>query len=314
MRTVPRTTGLMTDVEKLTDAILNGSDDAEVWAVLIDAVEELGAPISTWKDIIQEFADDKTVLRNGYEVSATEAFQLAVKHVFEGLGKASYPYAINLLQKLDLVRMQHIAVDGINSGKCGANWEADLRRDEAEWVLREQGNMETKPLQYHALSEAYPGRNEEESIVIDGQAYEVSAEHKHSLWLDSAPEWLESDLEEGEHLTLVTDGGGFQSELPEYILIPNKAGDELWKRVADHTHGAEVECPFKEWDDEAREDGRDRLVTLKETFCGESPGEECRYCGEKIGEEHGVIYIGEGALYVYTRVDEEEDEDEEEGE
>ncbi len=314
------------------------------WAVLMDHVEETGRPAEVWLEVADELAETTWLQNHG-----DRAHTLAYRLMFRGIAAASYPYALDLFRSY-LGNNLHIgfdtslaraAADGMNIARCGENWEQALRRDQVEWVIREQGNMERKPLTYREMRPVEPEQGEgitrrdadelldpmrvvgqdyipHVEVVVDEQAYvTVGDERRHSLWYSFAPEWLEHDLrrvhEAGpsspsrEFMTLVTDGGGYQDVMPEFILV---GGGEVWQRVADPTHSGETECPLHDWDEENRTDAQDRVVTLTDTFCGERPGERCRYCEERVSQPHGYLSIGEGAESVYMRLEEPEEEDE----
>ena len=89
---------------------------------------------------------------------------------------------------------------------------------------------------------------------------------------------------------MLTDGGGWQGRRDEYLLDLETL--DVWARVADGSHGAETQCP------------REGLVTAEDTECGENPGESCALCEVEIGEEHGILSVGEGSETVYMREEE----------
>lgn len=131
--------------------------------------------------------------------------------------------------------------------------------------------------------------------------------YRHGYWYDFAPEWVTTELEReygwgAKFRTIVTSGGGYQQLEDD---------DGIWVLVREFNHGAERECPLRTWDEVKNEDSRDGVVVLENTYYGLHPGESCRFCEEKIGEEHGYIYIGEGAEYVYVNIEEDEEEGEE---
>lgn len=314
-------------IQKLVDQILAGHD---AWGVLLDVIEERGQQDEDWQMVVEELAIARanTISPVGLNFTEREMREFAFRQMFEGIAHVSYRYAVDLhLLWSDEKRtgdpyrsrdygLQGAAIDGMNRARCGPDWEADLRREETEEVLREQGNMETKPLEYVELELVEHSVFPSTEVVVGDRIFVRHAEpSKHSLWLAFAPEYLESELQDehgfdSEFLTLVTDGGGFQDEMPEFILVPNKEGDEVWEKAWEGAHGAEVQCPAADYDFETGTTEQDRKVTMEETYCGESPGRECRLCGTPIGEEHGFIYIGEGAEVVYRSIDEEEVDDE----
>lgn len=152
-------------------------------------------------------------------------------------------------------------------------------------------------------------------VGLEGELFYNTREPvEFGLWLDYPPEYLERQLErqvnrtDTRFRTLYTYGGGYQNELD--IAFVDLKTNELWQRVHGGSYNPEVECPFKNWNDEEREDERDRVCTDHDTLYGEYPHEKCRFCEADLGEEHGYLYVGEGGEYVYALVPDEEEEEE----
>ncbi len=303
------------DLKTVIDTVLTHPEDKHAWVLLIDVVEEARDTDKAWRDVheyLREHLQD-IEWEQGHAADV-EASVTAMKFLFRGIASANYPYAVQLhLRWSDERRtgepyrsrdsgLQNAAVDGMNTARCGKDWEANLEQEQIEEVLSEQGNLEKKPLTYR------DGMLEGDLVVA------VSDEHRHRWWLAFAPEWM-NDLDDSrEYLTLVSHGGGYGSEEPEYLIIDGSGEeDEIWKKIAEPAHGAERECIYSNWDPETREDvqGTNPKVKLSHTYCGTHPGRWCRYCEAAIGEEHGYIYIGEGAETVYMRLVDEEEDDEE---
>lgn len=98
------------------------------------------------------------------------------------------------------------------------------------------------------------------------------------------------------------------------ILIDSDGS--IWCQVAAYGNSGERECPFATWHPthgDTRRSGRvDRetaqLEPKHEPYrwygCKRPMNRQarCPYCANRIGEEHGHIYLGDGAEVVYARV------------
>jgi hypothetical protein len=155
---------------------------------------------------------------------------------------------------------------------------------------------------------AKAGNQQAPWVGLEGEHFSPAGEpYETWLYMEYAPEYLQGELEreygyDAEFITRYTDAGGFQSDA-DLAFVNEKTGT-LYQLVRDGAHGA-VECPYKDWNPEEREDERNRRVTVEDTFYGEHPHESCRFCEAAIGEEHG--YLGEGGEFVYMRVPDEEE-------
>lgn len=281
-------------------------------------------------------------------VHRRDAYAVAIRELFHGLAQSSYEYAVSIFVEWsrdeDKVfkqiasttagysgaahyNLKTQAVDGMNSAHChgGENWEKDLSREKMEWLVAEVGNFETKPLKYQVVERIEPDTGDEgvsrthaERAVRDDEAELIEDDRLGDLlvrryngerfwWLAFAPEWQQHDLErEYPDAQFLTVYGGESSH--ELLLID----DEVWERVYDGAHTPETECPNADQehlDERGDREGVQGEVVLSDTYCGEQPGAECRYCGEGIGQEHGVIYMGEGAEAVYAHTPAEEEDD-----
>ena len=85
------------------------------------------------------------------------------------------------------------------------------------------------------------------------------------------------------------------------MIIGKEDEEEIWQQVWHGARRPEVECPLIERLEADYYDGPP-IVEAEDTFCGENPGKECRFCGVEVGEEHNVIYDGEGSETVYKRL------------
>lgn len=188
--------------------------------------------------------------------------------------------------------------------------DRDIERSQLEEVVREQGNLETKPWRVRRLHQDEPYHSTagapEQLVTPDNVLTWPGREFNVWLWMDFPPEYLQRDLERasedtGTFRTIYTTGGGFQDREEEYLL--DVKTQEVWRRVADNAHGAETECPFTTWNIRFR---LPDLCRIEETWYGEHPNKKCRFCGERIGEPHRYIYVGEGSETVYEMLEGEE--------
>jgi len=305
------------DIPKLVEKILAGKD---MWGPLLDAVEETGRPDEVWSSTVYSMLSDHAFNHPASGEDPAFNARTAMRQMFEGIAKVSYLYAVNLHLAFSAEErtgdpyrsrdsgMQTAAVDGMNRAKCGVNWSRDLQRESMEWLTSELGNFEKDPLVYRSAAMFTEPRGE--CITVDGIHWFTldGPEHRYADWLDHAPEWMEKELQkehgwDREFLT-VYNGGGFTAD-PDYMIIGVvQDEEEIWQLVSSGVRNPEVECPFKSWDPVEREDRKDPKVTMEDTFCGDSPGRRCRFCDTDLGEEHGVIYEGEGSESVYMRLDE----------
>ncbi len=284
------------------------------WAVLMDAVEETGRPAETWLEVADLMTETPWAPQNRIDAQRA-AFQM----MFHGIATVSYQYAVHLLQRYEGgvdVRDLRSAVEGMNAARCGKNWENDLGRDQVEWVLGQQGNLEKEMLVFREVAEMPGGHGGQ--IVIGDRSFtpvHVNVDHRRHLWMTFPPEYLEKELQrehgwDAEFMTIISEGGGYDQGAPALMLIPNKDGDEIWEHVSGTNHSGETECPLKDWDEETRDDVRGRTVSIEDTYCGDHPGRNCRYCEEPLGNKHGYLFVGEGTEEVYVRLVDGEEDDE----
>jgi hypothetical protein len=135
-----------------------------------------------------------------------------------------------------------------------------MEREQVEWVFGlTGGELETKPLR---LAE----RLDKEWI----------RRHWARYWYEGVPDYVsrETWATKGEYLTIVSQL--LCATAPDHFW----ARGRLWRLVKQFANSGETECP-------GRDDG-DGVVVLEED------GEECRFCCETHGEQHGYIYLGDG--------------------
>lgn len=170
--------------------------------------------------------------------------------------------------------------------------------------------------QVQAVFSLYGGELEEEPWVYWTQ-HESSANHaplwdkadpmhEKSMmewaaryWYEGAPEYVESEYREFSSVRTFVQPGGMLTS-PHQELYD---GQGIWKLKELYSASGEAPCPAQTWDpikhEEKAEGVRCRKVEQAEAELGD--GEECPLCGEKVGEEHGYVYLGDSsyeAVYV----------------
>jgi hypothetical protein len=111
-------------------------------------------------------------------------------------------------------------------------------------------------------------------------------------WYKGAPDYAEGDFESEATLRTVCYNNLFMT-LPKTIA-DRKTGEE-WALVRDYGSGGETACP-------GQDEGK-----VEKRHCTEET-DECVLCEEKVGEPHGMIYLGEGWVEaVYQKMEKEED-------
>lgn len=311
----------MAGLQRLVERAVT-TNEPNYWAVLFDQLEETGAladgdlsvvvtelndqgggkvDLQKWKMFFAAFTErlgSAEIMVRGERAAPQDQ----LRAFFWMLGKSNYETAVRLLndphwrywlsRELN-VRHMSAEIDGMNSAHChgGEHWERDLDREKMEWLVGETGNFETEPLKYQTLERG------DEAEIREREKNPTLWAGSEALWLDFAPEWMAHDELEDEYpdARFLTIYGG-QSPYP-LLLIDG----EVWELVRDGAHTPEVACPFIDDNDDGGE-----AVRLEHTYCGEYPGERCRFCESELGEDHGVIYMGEGAEAVYAHTPEEE--------
>ncbi len=181
--------------------------------------------------------------------------------------------------------------------------EKRIMKENLEWVVGEVGNLEDEGWEVFP-AELHPAVIDGETRRgLDGQPFRFTSKypHRYGYVMDYAPEWLQRDLtsemedmgiESPSFVTIWVDG-----DAPEGLV--DVKDRHLYQRVYSGGRAAEVECPNSDMESGNDSDG---IVSVESTYYGEYPNERCRFCEGKIGEEHGMLYIGEGAEYVYVKV------------
>ena len=148
------------------------------------------------------------------------------------------------------------------------------------------------------------------ALVVGCDASDLEYVKEFGMSYGFAPEWMERDLRrkhgwDAEFCTVVTSGGGYQNVEPE--TRTDETG-VLWTLVGSGTHGAERPCPVPE-NHPGRVTRADSVLVADPYRHSKGYGPrnesavraECPMCEERIGKEHGYVYIGEGAEYVYLK-------------
>lgn len=107
------------------------------------------------------------------------------------------------------------------------------------------------------------------------------------FWYENVPEWAESEFPEWpirNYRTIVRD--------IMFGAPPDRL--ETWTKVATYMNSGEAECPGQHED----------VNRVRLDQC-DGDTDRCYYCGEKVGEEHGYIYLGDGWAEIVYVSDEE---------
>lgn len=137
-------------------------------------------------------------------------------------------------------------------------------REQIEWVFGlTGGELNDKPLRYANLV-----------CCMKHPEYE---RHWAPYFYDGVPEYARRiEYKLGGSFMTVVHCALYGSEMPRVIY----AGGKRWRKIATYTSSGETECPGKDFD---------------------SPSRPCPLCEAREGEEHGMIYIGEGWAEVVYR-------------
>lgn len=173
--------------------------------------------------------------------------------------------------------------------------EEQIERSQVEEVFNLQGELNDAP----------------GWVVTDTSGEDRSFRFAYS----GAPIYAENDHAEGMHATAVVQE--LYGTAPDVVVDTEGA---RWIRVATYSSSGERECPFRDWDPNKNWDGRERKVTRQHAFLTpkrelrlERPRwygdkrpnnrqSECIACGERVGQPHGFIYLGDGwTEVVYKR-------------
>jgi hypothetical protein len=141
------------------------------------------------------------------------------------------------------------------------------------------GELEDKPLTFIAPTK------------FDGEQPRTWRYH-----YDGPPEWAARedfpDHNERDvwYFTLIEIGVSYESYAPEWVRFEDGT---TYYRMCQYVHSGETECTWNV-DDDGNEGARVGEGCTKGLH-------ECPMCGEKAGEEHGYIYLGDSTETVYKR-------------
>lgn len=122
------------------------------------------------------------------------------------------------------------------------------------------------------------------------------------FWYENVPEWAESEFPEWpirNYRTIVRD--------TMFGAPPDRL--ETWTKVATYMNSGETECPGRQEDSFSTPKGvhfeksANDVPLVRADQC--DGGNRCYYCEEKIGDEHGYIYLGDGWAEIVYVSDEE---------
>ncbi len=252
--------------------------------VLFDLLEERGWHHSlvdyTIKTLLPLIIDDGAVRGQPPSIAPTEVWvQLLSK-----LAVSDYDLAVARLNQVPLASRDYTSrrafTQAVNDAHCPGEghqnarkgtWEERLEHEKMEQVTGETGG-DLGPW---------------EVIAADGTPV------RRQWTIDFAPEYMQREVEQefgdGQFKTVwYGDGGNFGPSFDGQL----RDKDGLWRQVRQFAAGHEPECPYLYGDD-------GNNVVLEHTYCGEYPGLKCRLCEADLGEEHGVIYLGELGAAVF---------------
>lgn len=127
------------------------------------------------------------------------------------------------------------------------------------------------------------------------------------FWYEGFPEYAESDFDNWHH---------FRTVVRDIMFGPPPERLGAWMKVATYMNSGETECPGRNEDGWGLPKGvhlvksSDGINLVRADQC--DGGDRCYYCDEKIGEEHGHIYIGDGWAEIVYQQDETEEGDDDE--
>lgn len=122
-------------------------------------------------------------------------------------------------------------------------------------------------------------------------------------WYDGAPDWSDEHAYDsgrkgwrGSWRTLVWDSGAYGDFAPPASF--RDATGRRWRKVNAYRSSGEAPCPVPENHPGKVERSQARLTPKHAPFHGllrpMNRRAECPLCEERIGSEHGYLYLGEG--------------------
>lgn len=178
--------------------------------------------------------------------------------------------------------------------------DRDVEREQVEQVFGlTGGELSDEPWVYWTQQESStdgsPLWDKDDESHVGGMV-----EWHEPYWYEGAPEYAERELRETQGgsaimRTLVNRGGMLMG--PHWELYD---GDGVWKLIDTFGNSGEAPCPYREWDPISRTDGGEwprkvqpaEVPNYSETGIYQHGDHDCPLCEEKVGEEHGYIYLG----------------------
>ena len=189
--------------------------------------------------------------------------------------------------------------------------ELAIERQQVEWVFGLTGG--------ELADEVWA--NMTEGRYSDGEGTGDFYTFGDRYWYEGVPDYMEKGQYDfwGQQRTVLAFGGGYM-DAPDPVIWD---GEGEWKLIATFNSSGESPCPYRDYDPigqvdhqgmDPRKVGRREAKLVDQPWVRvaggggrteKRPGHkigECPYCEERVGEEHGYIYIGEGYEAVYELV------------
>jgi hypothetical protein len=180
-----------------------------------------------------------------------------------------------------------------------------------EWVFGlTGGELESKPLRYaYKWTEMEYRPNERDHFPIVTKLRRKWARY----WYEGASEYMELGRQRyrGSYTTLVWDSGSYGDHLPPRTIVVK---GERWRKVASFASSGEAACPVPKYHPGkvTRADaklGQANPCASSRSYRPKARHAHCLLCGERLGGEHGYLYLGEGWMeVVYYKPDPKDEE------
>ena len=135
---------------------------------------------------------------------------------------------------------------------------------------------------------------------LDGSIWKEGETTIAPFWYEGVPEYASGDFDDLENARTAVHCALY-GESAERIVVEGGA----WVRKGEFLSSGETECCYRSGAPEDAKVKRDQCRLVKafpkhRTGGGYSPKDltakhaECPFCGERLGEDHGYIYLGDG--------------------